>query len=283
MQILASNVAKSLRNLETLRDHIHATMDSQRAYIVALIEPPQAKLYPSVDIVLRNFFKDEVNTEIIRSPLIRSKSKIIFIHNKQTEVNAISIVSDVANYESGRCFGVEFTSGGVNYHLHAIHGLDLINYPETDFERNVCEYNIYKQIRSGASKNPTIVVGDFNARMNSAALNSELGLNASIDGTKKYAFLNVSDRLASECQKKFANSNDVRGSFYFHGNRYSESKWAPLDQLLISNMIQPAILAEAHYISMLQGGTDLVKELKTAKTKENKTLLFDHLPIYISL
>ena len=55
MQILVANVAKSLRNLEALKDHIQATMDPQRPFVLAVIEPPPSSLNPSVDLVLQNF------------------------------------------------------------------------------------------------------------------------------------------------------------------------------------------------------------------------------------
>ncbi|MDE1712695.1 hypothetical protein PWG14_08350 (plasmid) [Chromobacterium amazonense] len=284
MQIIVSNIAKSIRNLKMLQSHIIATMNTQQPIILAIIEPPLISEEPSLAVFLDNFFFNVgIPTTVIYSPQIQNKSKIIFIHNSQTVVNGLSTVSDIENYESGRCFGVEFSTGGMNYNLHVIHGLDLINYPESDFERNICEYNIYKQIRQQSSNYPAIVVGDFNAKIDSPALNSKLGLNASIDTTKKYSFLNLTNRLISECHAKFSNSTDVRGSFYFHGNKYGESKWAALDQLLISHSLQSANIKEAHYISTLHGGCDLVEELKKSKTPSNKRQYFDHLPVFVRL
>lgn len=282
MQILVANVAKSIRNLLELQQHVLATMNQQEPFIVGIIEPPTSKENPGINLTLESFFTGGV-TEVISSPVIRAKSKIIFLHNRQSTIKKITIVSDIDNHESGRCFGVEFTSSGTNYHLHVIHGLDLINYPESDFERSVCEYNIYKQVKDGAKKNPTIIVGDFNSRITSAALNSTLGLDASSDETKDYSFLNMSSRLVSECHSKFSNSLNVRGSFYFHGNKYGDSKWVALDQLLISKSIKPIEIQQAHYVTMLNPGSDLVSELKKIKTKDNKRLLFDHLPVYMRL
>lgn len=282
MQIIVSNIAKSIRNLKALQSHTLATMNLQEPVILGIIEPPLLTEEPSLDNLLQNYFQPAGGaTTVIRSPLVAGKIKIIFLHNNQTLINTLSIITDVENHESGRCFGVEFSTGGINYHIYVIHGLDLINYPESDFERNICEYNIYRQVRENSASTPTIVVGDFNAKTSNVALNSKLGLDASIDSTKKYSFLNLTGRLISECRNNFSNASEISGSFYYHGNKYGESKWCALDQLLVSRSVQAHNIQEAYYLSSLHGGIDLVEELKKTKTKTNKRHFFDHLPVFM--
>jgi hypothetical protein len=284
MQIIVANIAKSIRNLKLLQAHMLATMNIQKPIILAIIEPPLISEEPSLPILLNSFFPGGPNgTNVVYSQKIKNRSKIIYVENKQTAVTPLSAVASIENHEAARCFGIGFSSGAINYQLHVIHGLDLINYPETDFERNVCEYNIYKQIRAASQLTPTLVVGDFNAKTNSASINSKFGLDAAIDDTKKYSFLNVTSRLISEGRRKNPNAKEISGSFYYHGNKYGESKWCSLDQLLVNQLVQLPNIVEAYYVSNLFGGIDLVEELKKTKDKSTKRQYFDHLPIFMRL
>lgn len=282
MQILISNIGKSIRNLKSIQTHVSLSFDLSKPFALAIIEPPKFNVSPEATSILENFFPKEIcKTHLIKSkPIQSTHSKIIFIHNMELFVTESNIIKTVENHEESRCLGIDLIINGIPHNLFIIHGLDLINYQENEFERHICEYNIYKQIREAAQNKPTIVTGDFNGKIGSSSLNNKRGLNASIDNNKTSSFLNLTPNLVENCKKKYSNANEIRGSFYFSSERYSETKWHPLDQLLISKQIDSSSFKNFNYISTLKPDIDLVYELKKNKSTE-KSKYFDHLPIHL--
>lgn len=283
MQIIISNIAKSDINLRKLQNYIINFLPNNIPIVLAIIEPPLTCTFPNIQNFLSTFFANKnQNTTVLAAPLVGKKSKIIFIHNSLTPISGISL-NTVVNHEAGRCFGIQFTQNGQPYELYAIHGLDLINHPESDYERHICEYNIYSQLRSISGKN-VLIAGDFNANEDNHAINSKLGLNAAIDHTKSFDYLNLTDGAIKETINQFTNAaaENIKGSFYHHGSKYNKSKWVAIDQIFISRPLANTKPQNICYITQL-GQDDLITHLKKRKIGNNKLNYFDHLPISVRL